>query len=499
VLEKLIKEKDEEIAELKKKVEKYKKEAIANKSEAEAYKSQLEEQKIINQEQQELIKEYEEELGIESKEGKVTTIIGHLSRASHYLFETKTPDKATPHLRKSIKLDDQKIVRLDNLTKKKEISVFLCKARDGKTLIRLNRPKEKEIIEYGLTLENALLMVYPSADMANAVYKVYKRTLEDKNNKPTRETPNLCEKIQAQEFLLEKIIPISYLTPNGLFSLFHLIESKDFSSHIKKAFIESLIKKQLRDVAYLRTREYGFDKNLIINSSHGDKMLEVYDEAKISLTPKEKRKIKEAGKLIDERANHSFVDGASWNSFPHKILVDSYFHNKVAKMISQEIIDYNELNNEIEELVKKHTYRIDLDKMVRLTFPSDDAIHTLEWPVPILLPSERIRYEQYFVEKLSEHGEDTEHYWDLRALEGFYRHIRMWFFYRQNPDNYPDPEDVYKQHHLNMSFYSIYIHTFGRGPPKKEMINTNLRKGLELMMHPNCRPQAIKYPINYAE
>ncbi|MBW2990737.1 hypothetical protein KY348_03465 [Candidatus Woesearchaeota archaeon] len=496
ILKQQLNEKDKQIKKLEEITKKYKKEAIANKAEAEANKSQLEKQVIINKEQEEQIKKYEEELGIESEEGKVTTIIGRLSKASHYLFDTedtKIFHKAAPYLRKSIKLDQQKKVRLDNGYQKKEILVFLCTPRDGKTVIRLNRPREKERIKQELSIENALLMEYPNAMMANAVYKIYELITQDKKNNPQIEIPNLCEKKQAEEFLLEKVVPTSDLTPDGLFSLFHLIEKRDFPEHIKKAIIGPLIKKQLRDIAYLRTKNYQFDKRLIIDSSHGKKMLDVYDEAKISLTLEENRKIKEIGELIDERAFYNFVDSASWNSISHKYLVDNYL---VKKVLSPDfILDHKEL----EELVNKHVYRIDLDKMVRMTFPSDDAIHTLEWPVPILTLRERTEYEQYFVEKLSEHGEDIEHYWDFRALEGFYRHIRMWFFYRRNPENYPDPGDSYKQHHLDMSFYSLYIHTFEREPPQKEAINTDLKKGLELMMHSNCRPQAIEYPINYAK
>lgn len=319
------------------------------------------------------------------------------------------------------------------------------------------------------------------ADVPRKVYDVITR-----ERKSSPDLPDIPEIIQVYEYLLMKEV----IGPD-LFTFFNQLEDKP-DTPAKRMLIEALLNKQIKDNAYIRTRDYDFDKNLIIRSSHGKKILAVYEEAKIPLKSDEKKKIVSLTQPLDSIANYPLRDGASWN---FKIIQEQADYFLSDEFLFQKEPDYTWIKEKVEESVRAY----DFNDMVRMTFQSDDGIHATQWPAPRLPYKERRRKEEYFVKKLGENGENIARYWELRTEEEFYRHARMWLFYRCNQENYPDSGDRFKQHHLEMAFSSLFMHTFGELPLKEELAGVNLEKILQLVMHPNCRPQAVEYPVKDAK
>jgi len=462
------KEVQQENEELKKENKRIKKEKADLEEKVDFLKSELEKEELIKKTLKREIMTLEQKLGKpKSKRGKVTTILTCSTEAGHYLFDEKA-DRS----RAEEPLDI--MVSLAGIKGKEGIPIMICTDRDGKKQIRFNKPDQEEIGREGFSLTGAILNIYDS-EKARTTYYIYKKIIEAKNKNPHLSHPNLpWSEVSGKYFVQEKI------EGTDLFIFFKQLDEKP-PSHTKSLLIDCLVNKQIKDLLSIRRLNFYFDKNLIIRSSHEKKALEVFEEAEILLKKDEKEKLISLIKPFNSRAKYPLRDNASWNYNKIKYVMGPA---TLDDFLGQELSD----PDEIRELVDKRVYFLDWDKALRMTFQSDDIIHTLEWPLPILSPEDRRKKEEYFVRKLSEHGENTEHYWDLRALEGFYRHIRMWFFYRRNQENYPDPDNRFKQHHLNMAFRSLYTHTFGKTPLEKEIANTDLKKVLKLVMHPDCRP-----------
>lgn len=406
--------------------------------------------------------------------GERTVIANYLSSLMHYL-EAGRHDKAKPLLD-----------MLSRIIKEKRMRFYQFEDRHRKKIFSIDR----EIQTRDAKLKKVWLYInYEDKERASIPYRVYE--LIKKEKKLAQGAPNIPETFREDEYVV-----MNEIIGPDLFTLFKSMEEKP-ETPAKKMLIDALLKKQLADTAYIRTGKYEFDNSLIINSSHGDKLLEVFEEAKIFLRGEEKGKIMSLAELINARAVYPMRDGASWNFKLTQKLADYFLSDDF-------LIQNNPDFEEIKKLVNKHLYAYDFDKLVRMTFQSDDAIHTLEWPLPGLTSEARRINEEYFIRKLAEHGENTKDYWALRLLEGFYRHTRMWFFYRCNQENYPDPDDRFKQHHLEMAFSSLYMHSFGREPPKEDLTkeglaNVSLEKILQLVMHPDCRAKAVEYPVKDAK
>jgi len=164
--------------------------------------------------------------------------------------------------------------------------------------------------------------------------------------------------------------------------------------------------------------------------------------ADVPATPDQNLKITQLGTLLDSRATHPFRDAAAWNYCVSHEGAQSL--KKIALQNSKSEYD----PSAIEKIASESVYSIDLDKLSRLTFPQDDAIHVLEWPIPIISPARRAFLELEFVRKLESRGEDISGYWQSRTDAGLYRHLRMWLFYKTHSSTYPDPDNAYATHHL---------------------------------------------------
>jgi len=304
------------------------------------------------------------------------------------------------------------------------------------------------------------------------LFGAYKKILEGKH----KEKPILPTTIQIGEYII-----MNEVIGFDLFKFYENLEQKP-KTNSKETLVSELLYKQLRDAAHIRTRKYDFSEKQIIKSAHEKKIIEVFEEADIRLRLEEKNKLSALIKPMNNEANYYFRDNASWN-FKIEQSYAEYF-------LSEEFL-YSEIEQEkIEKLVNKSIIAIDLDKLKRLTFQSDDALHTLEWPVPTLSQEDIREKEEYFVKKLSEHGENVRNYWNNRLIEGFYRHLRMNYFYKTHEQTYPDKDDKFKQHHLDSAYNNIYEYTFKKLPSKK-IHNTTLDEILELVVHTNCRPSTI--------
>lgn len=434
-------------------------------------RAQLEKKDLTIIEKDKVIRTLEKELGMKMPRiGEVTELLRILYTVNHYLFdEGENPEAAEPWL-------DQ-LFEMYGFKEKKRVTLCIYENRDRKKILSLTEKVQKDI-----ELKSKwLLLRYENDSAAGIPYAVYKRVLEDRK---VMENEKLKERLQALPNLAETKRSGKYLVPQeilgpDLFYFFRSLEEKP-DTPAKRVLVDLLLKKQLADTAYIRTGEYGLDKSLIIYSSHEDKILEVFEEAKIPLKEEEKEKLTGLMKPINARAVYPMRDSASWN-FKLKQEQADYFLSDY--FLFQKKPD----SDEIGEVMAHNLYAYDFDKLVRMTFQSDEAIHTLEWPVPSLSQEEKGINEEFFVRKLTEYGEDTRSYWELRTLEGFYRHARMWLFYRRNQENYPDPEDKFKQHHLEMAFKSLYLPLFGKEPSREELAEMSLEKILQLVMHPDCR------------
>nr|MCK4929567.1 hypothetical protein [Nanoarchaeota archaeon] len=331
-----------------------------------------------------------------------------------------------------------------------------------------------EYIQEDAELVNKWLTIrYENEKEAEVPLKVYNEIEEDKKKNPNLYLPNIPETIHFYDYIV-----MNEIIGSDLFIFFQELDKKP-DTPAKRLLTNALIKKQLRDTAYIRTRNYGFDKSLIIRSSHGKKILEVFEKAKILLKKDEEEKLIALVQPLDSMAKYPLRDGASWN-FMIKKEQAGYFLSD--DFLFQKKPDYREIGYEINNSV----YSCDFDKLIRLTFQEDEERHILYWPYPKLNHKDRVLGRKHLIGTLAEFGENVKHYGLLQTEKILYRDTRMIYFYMCNPENYPDPNDKYKQHHLRMAFYSLYRHTFGKAPSKNELNNASLENMVKLVMHPNC-------------
>jgi len=474
--------KKKKFIELKKELEEEKKKNLLLEQQVDYLQSRLEEKDL-------LIEELKGKNELSSVFGEKTMIANQVASIFHYI-ENREYGKAR------IMLDI-----IFHLRQEKELHLYKFEDRHRKEFFSV----DSDVQTQDARLKEAwLFMNYDYKERAYVQRRVYEVLKEKKEEGAKKESIGkqagsqadagipLIPNILIPEILrVDRYILIKEIIGSDLFTFFSELDKKP-STKARAALIDILLEKQIEDNAYIRTRDYGFDKSLFITSSHSEKMLAVFEEAKILLRKDEKEKLASLVKQLDVSAHYPMRDGASWNFMISKEQADYFLSDGFLRQAEPDL-------SEIRERVRKSIYSYDFDKLVRMTFQSDDGIHATQWPLPRLSYNERLEKEKYYVKRLAEHGEDVKDYWALRTEEEFYRHARMWLFYRQNAQNYPDTDYKFKQHHLIMAYGSLYRSIFKREPKGEELKDVGLEKILRLVMHPGCGTKAVEYPARDAE
>lgn len=355
-----------------------------------------------------------------------------------------------------------------------------------------DRRHEKEffflnkVLHYANLKGSALLIRYKNKGEADIPVKVHDQVRELKANQCQPYLPNIPETLlKIDEFLI-----VDEIKGPTLFDFFIELERKP-DTEAKKMLLRALLRKQLRDNALIGTREYNIDHNIIITPDHEQKLLECFEEAKAIRSAAERDAIVLLARPLNMATMYQYRDGAAWNytieEEESKLFLSDEF-------MSQKRPDRAKIDKSVQSAV----WAIDFGTLRRLTFQQDDTIHALEWFHPTMTRQERLALERYSMRMRHLCGDDVSRWSLSRELAGFYRHIRTDLFFKKNSDNYPDPGDVIKQHHLRAAFSALYNMAFGSEPSPEELSlsGIDLRRIVELAIHPKCQEKA-RYTANF--
>jgi len=320
--------------------------------------------------------------------------------------------------------------------------------------------------------ESWVFIRHENREKASIPQRVYKVVKEEKESQ--HDLPNIPEIIQVEEFVLMKEI----IGPD-LFTFFNQLRKKPCDETIRKqrdSIRRVILKKHLKDTAYLRTKDFGFPHHIIVPSTCEEKIVETFKKYLV-LGREAEQKLRKKGRILDLGAYYNFRDAGLWNVkleqgvasafLSDKILSYEYIHDAIAKGLSQ----------------------YDFDTIIRKTFGLDDAIHILQSPVLNLSQKEILKGEEYFLEESSKYGGNFRHHLMNRYLESFYRHLRLWDLYEQGKlprekEHYSTEQEImeFKYYHLRMSYSNLYMYVCGEQAQEKELGGVSLEKILSLAM-----------------
>jgi len=449
--------------ELKQKLADIESELAENEGKNARLTTRLEEQELTITSLKQQKTDLETMLRLQSVEGSVTRNSNNLANAFHYydLGNNEFAKQCLSIICDSTKDDRIRIYKYTDRRHEKEF-FFLAK-----------------VLHYANLKGRALLVKYRTASEAEIPVKVYNHVQELKASHCQLYLPNIPEiQLRVDEYLV-----MDDIEGPTLFDFFIELEKKP-DTQAKKLLIRALLKKQLRDNAFIGTRKYSMEQDIIIISDHEQKLLENFEEEKAINSNSERESIMLLARPLNRIAKHPFRDGASWNHTMAEM--------KSKLFLSDEFIFQKKPDRtEIEELVQTAVWSVDFETLRRLTFQQDDTIHALEWLYPNISEQERRTLERYSIKMRFLCGDDVSQWHDTRALAGFYRHIRTNLVLKRNSDNYPDPGDLMKQHHLGKAYATLHRMAFGSDPDPGELLGMNLRRIVELAILPRCQEKAM--------
>ncbi len=305
---------------------------------------------------------------------------------------------------------------------------------------------------------------------------------------------NIPDTIQVYEYILIKEV----IGPD-LFDFYNELNNRyrNIATVAKEALLDAIIDEQLEYNAFIRNQDYGFSESQLVFPSYEEKMLEFYRKHGISLSPSQEKKVVGLVSHLNKRAKYPVRDSIPMN---YRIIEEdaSYFLSEefmhqaeLQKNLPSSNI-YSDIYKDVKNRLRKSFFSYDHDDLIKRSFQSEDNILALECYAPLIPAKKRAEYEQRSVQKLGRAGENTEHYWDYRNIEGWIKHSRWALVRQENPKYRDTSERAYWQHHIGVAHASLFLHVFKRQPYAGEIEKITPERTLtELVMHPDCRAQAI--------
>jgi hypothetical protein len=391
--------------------------------------SRIEEKDLIIEALEKRIKDSGTETFPNLASGDETQVLGWLTAACHYLLEEgKDPSKAEWYLD-----------RIFSARRESKIAVRIYEDNERKTILSLDKILQDKVLK-----AIWCYVRHDDREDAQTVYTAYQGIIAARPEPGTTDlvTPRIPQVKLAGRYLAEHMV-----IGQDLFKFFLELEKRP-ATPAKEALVDQLVRRQLEDAAYIRTRDYPFRENHAAKTNHPGKILEVLDEAGIQVTRRLRERVYEEWTPLDDAARYRWSDRASWNL--------AITQEAAMTFLSEGFLNGEPDHDSIRETINANVYSLpDLDTLKRRTFQSDEAIHAVEWPVPLLDPKRRAEHERYFIAQLARNNEDTSNYWQSRRLGSAYRHLRMWRVYNKGQSGHLDPDGAYRQHHLRMTYAVI--------------------------------------------